>query len=391
MRNTVCVDMTQGGTVTAWDSFAENRNTINLLIHTGGGTNPRVDIENRSTTATITGFDLNAVVFCEIPAQYYPEYSETLDNNLYIRVVDDTQRSELIAFTFHEDMGGQMSISKIVGEASFVCVYQNIMTDAEANQVIQEAQTTIQNLPTTIQTEASTANVANNVNSFNLDGVFESIITNIKPIILKKVNDAYVYVNTPPSNGIRNYIEIKQNYIRFIEFHLPTGSSFSEANTTLFTLGGQQVYYTSIEGSSAYKNLTFTSPTVLNGATVNVDDYKVRYPTPTATYVKSQYQWEYDSTLQSYTVSLLFGAGDGSGNGVATFSKVGDLFEFFYKSRTLNGAKFGFAMDDNNAYNIYKNVNFNTFNAKEYPTLANAQADSSLPDGVFALIVAGGS
>jgi hypothetical protein len=48
-------------------------------------------------------------------------------------------------------------------------------------------------------------------------------------------------------------------------------------------------------------------------------------------------------------------------------------------------------MDDNNAYNIYKNVNFNTFNAKEYPTLANAQADSSLPDGAFALIVAGGS
>lgn len=389
MRNTVVVDMTNGGALTAWDSVAESENTINLLVHTGAGANPKIYLENRTTSGTITGFDANSIYFYQIPAAYIPEYEFGADNRLYVTLSDDTQTAETIRFLFNADTGGQMTIQKDAGGRQFFCSYQKIMTDAEVNEVIQQAQTTIEQLPQTITTTASSSTVANNVNSFNLDGIFESIMTNIKPVLLKKANGSYVYVNTPPSNGIRNYISIKENYIQFIEAHLPSGTSFAEGDTTAFTLGGQQVYYTSIDGGSAYKNLTFTSPTVLNGSSVDVSLYAVRIPTPTATYIKSQYKWTYDSTLQSYVVDLIFGVGDNSGNGQAIFSKVGDMFKFFYKSRTQNGAAFGVGMDDTNVYDIFAGAQFGAFVKKEYPTLSAAQADTSLPDGVYAVIVAG--
>lgn len=391
MRNTVAVDMTTGGTITAWDSAAENDNTINLLVHTGAGANPKIYLQNRSTSATITGFAANDIYFYEIPTQYYPEYDFELDNYLYVTLSDDSQTADPIRFRFSQDNGGKMTIEKDPGSRMFFIVYQKIYTDAEIEETIANMETTINNLPQTIKETASTSTVADNVNAFNLDGVFESIITNIKPIVLKKVVNGqtvtYDYVNTPPSNRIRNYIEIKENYIKFIEAHLPSGNSYDISSTTAFTLGGQQVYYTSITGASAYKNLTFTSPTVLSGAGTDVSLYEVRVPTPTNTYIKSEYKWTYDSTLDSYLVDLVFGVGDGNGNGKAIFSKVSDIFKFIYKSRTQNGAAYGVGMDDTHLYNIFKDVNYNAFIYKEYADLATAQSDQTLEDGTFAMIV----
>jgi hypothetical protein len=147
------------------------------------------------------------------------------------------------------------------------------------------------------------------------------------------------------------------------------------------------VYHTSISGGDAYKFFTFTSPTVLNGASADVEAYRVRIPTPTATYIKSQYKWTYDSTLQSYTVDLIFGVGDQNGKGQAHFSKTANGFDYVYDSRTSGVGSFGVAMDDGEVYAVYNSSNYPMFIKKEYASIADAQADTSLPVGAYAIIV----
>lgn len=390
MRNTVVVDMTNSGAIVGVDAVAEKINTINLLVYTGSGANPKIHITTREIDEMITGFEPDSIYFYSIPTAYYPEYIFGEDNYMYVTLSDNSQTADPIRFNFNKDNGGDLVLTKDPGSRMYFASYITVKTSAEVAESVEQIEQVITDLPQTIETTASSSTVANNVNSFNLDGIFESIMTNIKPVLLKYVAaDNYQYVNTPPSNLIRNYITIKENYIQFIEDHIPSGSSFAASGTTLFTLGGQQVYYTSITGADAFRFLTFTSPTILNGSAADVEAYKVRIPTPIATYIKSQYKWTYDSTLQSYVVDLIFGAGDASGNGQAIFSKVGDMFKFFYKSRTQNGAAFGVGMDDTNVYDIFAGAQFGAFVKKEYPTLSAAQADTSLPDGVYAVIVAG--
>ena len=348
MRNTVVVDMVNGGVVTAVDAVADDENTINLLVYTGSGANPQIHITTRDIDETITGFEPESIYFYEIPSEYYPEYVFDADNNMYV-TLSDANQERTIRFHWSGVENGHMKLMYDIPYRYFV-VFQKIPTQAEIVEAVSEVQEEINKLPETITNTASSSTVANNVNSFNLDGIFESIMTNIKPILLKYTAvDTYEYVNTPPSNGIRNYINIKENYIQFIEAHLPSGNTFAEAATTLFTLGGQQVYYTSITGSGAYKYLTFTSPTILSGSGVDVEQYKVRIPTPTATYIKSQYQWSYDSSISSYLVELMFGTGDANGRGIYKFVKDANSSMLVYTSRTT-GAVLGIKITDEGVY-----------------------------------------
>ena len=356
MRNTVVVDMVNGGIVTAVDAVADDENTINLLVYTGSGANPQIHITTRDIEETITGFESDSIYFYEIPSEYYPEYIFDADNNMYVTLSDASQE-RTIRFHWSGAANGYMKLTKDTDYRYFV-VYQKIMSSSEVVQAVEETQQAIENLPETITETASTSTVANNVNSFNLDGIFESIMTNIKPILLKyTAADTYEYVNTPPSNGIRNYIIIKENYIQFIEAHLPSGNTFAAAATTLFTLGGEQVYYTSITGSGAYKYLTFTSPTILSGSGVDVEQYKVRIPTPTATYIKSQYQWRYDSSISSYLVELLFGTGDANGRGIYKFVKDANSGMLVYTSR-ITGAVLGIKITDEGVWYTQDGVNW---------------------------------
>ena len=229
---------------------------------------------------------------------------------------------------------------------------------------------------------------AETVNAFNLDGVFESLITNIKPCLLKydEENEVYTYVNTAPTNYIRNYIKIFENKLQFIESHFAESSSYSESNTELFTLGGSQVYYTSITGADAYKFLTFTSPSVLH-PNDNAELYKVRLPKPTNTYVKSEFKWTYNSTYQSYEPELTFGVGDVQGRGKYKFYKDGDSGRFVYTSRT-DGNEYGFIIKDDGIYKVFNNVQYKDMPYKLYSSYADAVADvNNMPTGSFGIVV----
>jgi hypothetical protein len=229
---------------------------------------------------------------------------------------------------------------------------------------------------------------AETVNAFNLDGVFESLITNIKPCLLKydEENEVYTYVNTAPTNYIRNYIKIFENKLQFIESHFAESSSYSESNTELFTLGGSQVYYTSITGADAFKFLTFTSPSVLH-PNDNAELYKVRLPKPTNTYVKSEFKWTYNSTYQSYEPELTFGVGDVQGRGKYKFYKDGDSGRFVYTSRT-DGNEYGFIIKDDGIYKVFNNVQYKDMPYKLYSSYADAVADvNNMPTGSFGIVV----
>ena len=376
MRNTVAVDMTTGGTITAYDAVAENENSINLLVHTGAGANPKMEIQTRDVDRVITGFAANSIYFYKIPSELYPTWSAELDDYMYVTLSDDSQTAQPIRFRFtYGDTTAQMTLKADVNNRLFITMYAEILTDAEIAESITNANQAIEQLPQTITNTASSATVANNVNAFNLDSVFESLITNIKPVLLKYVaTDDYQYVNTPPSNQIRNYLTIKENYLQFVEAHLPSGNSFTAADTTLFTLGGAQVYYTSITGSNAYKYLTFTSPTVLNGQSADVEAYKVRVPTPTATYIKGQYKWTYDSTMQSYVVDIILGAGDQNGRGIAKIRKDNNGLDIRYLSRTTN-TDFGIKVQDDGFYGIFGGAVRRVALPIPYNSVQDAQAD----------------
>lgn len=226
---------------------------------------------------------------------------------------------------------------------------------------------------------------AETVNAFNLDSVFESVITNIKPCLLKydEENEVYNYVNTPPANYIRNYIKLEKNSLQFIESHFTESSSYSESNTELFTLGGSQVYYTSISGADAYKFLTFTNPTKLHGTDINIELYKVRLPKAVNSYVKSEFKWTYDSTNQTYQPELTFGTGDAQGRGKYKFYKDNDSGRFVYTSRT-DGKEYGFKIKDDGTYDVLADTDYKHRIQPVYDTLNDVPQD--FPDDQFFFI-----
>ena len=239
----------------------------------------------------------------------------------------------------------------------------------------------------------NSSQTAETVNAFNLDSVFESVITNIKPCLLKYQageegeTGVYVYVNTPPTNYIRNYIKLEKNSLQFIESHFAESSSYSETNTELFTLGGSQVYYTSISGADAYKFLTFTNPTKLHGTDINIELYKVRLPKATNSYVKSEFKWTYDSANQTYQPELTFGTGDAQGRGKYKFYKDNDSGRFVYTSRT-DGNEYGFIIKDDGIYKVFNNVQYKDMPYKLYSSYADAVADvNNMPTGSFGIVV----
>lgn len=252
--------------------------------------------------------------------------------------------------------------------------------ESEAEQIAQDTAQQVVNNTVNSSTTAET------VNAFNLDSVFESVITNIKPCLLKydETNEVYIYVNTPPTNYIRNYIKLEKNSLQFIESHFAESSTYSAANTELFTLGGSQVYYTSITGADAFKFLTFTSPSVLHPDD-NAELYKVRLPKATNTYVKSEYRWTYDQTLDTYNVQLVFGTGDNQGRGKGYFEKTNDGYEFKYTSRTT-GQDIGFAIKDDAVYDILNGVQYKHRIQPVYDDLTQVPQD--FPDDNFLFIKA---
>jgi hypothetical protein len=221
----------------------------------------------------------------------------------------------------------------------------------------------------------NSSQTAETVNAFNLDSVFESLITNIKSCLLKydEQNEVYVYVNTAPSNYIRNYIKIFENKLQFIEAHFVESSTYSAANTELFMLGGSQVYYTSITGADAFKFLTFTSPSVLHPDD-NAELYKVRLPKATNTYVKSEFKWVYNQTYQSYEPELTFGVGDQNGRGKYKFYKDGDSGRFVYTSRT-DGKEYGFKITDTGVYDVFADTDYKHRIEPVFDTLNDVPAD----------------
>lgn len=156
---------------------------------------------------------------------------------------------------------------------------------------------------------------------------------------------------TKAYNQLRKYIRIFDDNIKVIEAEL------SNTETEDYTdPNGQKLYWTAVTGTNAHKFFTYTSPLTIaaserpEGLTDSEFEalYTVKVRKTVAEYVKCSLGFPI-SANGTGEPELVFGTGDGSGNGKYYFVKDADSGRFVYTSRT-DGKEYGIAIKDDAPY-----------------------------------------
>ena len=199
----------------------------------------------------------------------------------------------------------QINGNTVISGVGETTLYENSATksndNSEISKVKQELSNAIENLEVNIN------------GNFGID---DELLTNVKPYFLhgdayysvarKKViwnnSDTYIFSSTPYS-FIAQQTSISEADIQLRETTYSSGVSYSYANTVGFTIGGQQVYYTSIGTDvGAYSSYTFTNPQAVYGNNVDVKAFEVRLPRST---VKTVAKWDWELVNGEYIPKII--------------------------------------------------------------------------------------
>lgn len=177
-----------------------------------------------------------------------------------------------------------------------------------------------------------------------------------------------------PYQAKRKYIRIFDDNIKVIEADL------SETETEPYKdPEGNQLYWTSITGSDAYKFFTYSSPLLIDSSEkpnqVNdntlVEQYTVKVRKTISEYVKCSLGFPVNESGTGEP-ELVFGTGDENGNGQYYFIKDNESGRFVYKSRT-DGKEYGIANKDDGVYQITAGVYTKMYPMGVFPDLTQAE------------------
>lgn len=368
MRNNIVINLKNNAdTCLCLDSVAENENTIFILVYADTS---ELTVEftsaGQTTTLTVTPYDfMNYFYYFQIPSAVLP----TIELNMTMKITSGTHVTEDFTFSFPGNQDGEMYVTK-ESNYSYNISFKQMLTAEEISSSVINNNNAINNIDNSITNiESDISDISDDIE--DISGAIEELPETIADEIVKAANmeatwcySRFMVVDFLETNfeaidvnqtyqAVRNYIQIYENEIKVIES--PISSTLTETYTDP---NGQTLYWTSIDGSDAFKYFTYTSPLLSSpdkrpdGVTDEQFEamYEVKVRKATAEYVKCTLG--FPSNGVTGEPELVMGVGDQNGYGKLYIRKTTTEAQVIYTSPTEQGQERGITIKNDGLYQI---------------------------------------